>query len=64
MPCCSADKELDLVEMAVYGDVHRSGFSCRVKTIAESVGIAPPPADNAKARSKAAQQHCQSPFHP
>ncbi|KAK3042708.1 hypothetical protein RJ639_000766 [Escallonia herrerae] len=30
-----ADKELDIIEMAVYGDVVRPGNQCRCKTVAE-----------------------------
>lgn len=33
-----ADKELDIVEMAVYGDVIRPGNSCRCRTMAEMLG--------------------------
>ncbi|KAJ4824680.1 hypothetical protein Tsubulata_015024 [Turnera subulata] len=32
------DKELDIIEMAVYGDVMRPGNQCRCKTIAETLG--------------------------
>ncbi|XP_042040234.1 uncharacterized protein LOC121785838 [Salvia splendens] len=32
------DKELDIVEMAVYGDVIRPGNQCRCRTIAEMLG--------------------------
>lgn len=33
-----ADKELDIIEMAVYGDVIRPGNSCRCRTMAEMLG--------------------------
>ncbi|KMZ61429.1 HNH endonuclease domain-containing protein [Zostera marina] len=33
-----SDKELDIVEMAVYGDVVRPGNQCRCRTIAETLG--------------------------
>ncbi|CAI7753960.1 unnamed protein product [Closterium sp. NIES-53] len=36
------DKDLDLVEMAVYGDVVRPGMQCRVTTVAEAMGVLPP----------------------
>ncbi|KAH9777968.1 F6A14.21 protein [Citrus sinensis] len=32
------DKELDIIEMAVYGDVIRPGNQCRCKTVAEMLG--------------------------
>ncbi|KAL1197308.1 hypothetical protein V5N11_005335 [Cardamine amara subsp. amara] len=32
------DKELDVIEMAVYGDVLRAGKECRCKTVAELLG--------------------------
>ncbi|KAI3970868.1 hypothetical protein MKX01_024515 [Papaver californicum] len=32
------DKELDVVEMAVYGDVIRPGNECRCRTVAEMLG--------------------------
>ncbi|CAJ1944137.1 unnamed protein product [Sphenostylis stenocarpa] len=32
------DKELDIIEMAVYGDVMRPGNQCRCRTIAEKLG--------------------------
>uniref|UniRef100_A0A3N7GNM5 HNH domain-containing protein n=1 Tax=Populus trichocarpa TaxID=3694 RepID=A0A3N7GNM5_POPTR len=34
----SKDKELDIIEMAVYGDVIRPGNQCRCRTIAEMLG--------------------------
>ncbi|KAK3153521.1 hypothetical protein QOZ80_2BG0175890 [Eleusine coracana subsp. coracana] len=33
-----ADKELDIIEMAVYGDVIRPGKQCRCRTVAEMLG--------------------------
>jgi hypothetical protein len=33
-----SDKELDIVEMAVYGDVIRPGNQCRCRTVAEMLG--------------------------
>ncbi|OAY80155.1 hypothetical protein ACMD2_19127 [Ananas comosus] len=32
------DKELDIIEMAVYGDVIRPGKQCRCRTVAEMLG--------------------------
>ncbi|KAJ3697837.1 hypothetical protein LUZ61_001542 [Rhynchospora tenuis] len=32
------DKELDIIEMAVYGDVTRPGNQCRCRTVAEMLG--------------------------
>lgn len=32
------DKELDIIEMAVYGDVSRPGNQCRCRTLAEMLG--------------------------
>ncbi|KAI5054723.1 hypothetical protein GOP47_0029868 [Adiantum capillus-veneris] len=34
------DKELDVIEMAVYGDVIRPGLQCKCKSIGEALGIA------------------------
>ncbi|KAG0549087.1 hypothetical protein BDA96_01G224800 [Sorghum bicolor] len=34
----SKDQELDIIEMAVYGDVIRPGKQCRCKTVAEMLG--------------------------
>lgn len=36
------DKELDVIEMAVYGDVIRPGKQCRCKTVAEMLGQVKP----------------------
>lgn len=36
--CKHVDKELDVIEMAVYGDVLRPGKECRCKTVAELLG--------------------------
>ena len=33
-----ADKELDIIEMAVYGNVVRPGKECRCRTVAEMLG--------------------------
>ncbi|XP_020548072.1 uncharacterized protein LOC105157958 isoform X2 [Sesamum indicum] len=33
------DKELDIIEMAVYGDVIRPGNQCRCRTVAEMLGM-------------------------
>uniref|UniRef100_A0A803P4V3 Uncharacterized protein n=1 Tax=Cannabis sativa TaxID=3483 RepID=A0A803P4V3_CANSA len=33
-----SDKELDIIEMALYGDVVRPGKECRCKTVAEMLG--------------------------
>lgn len=33
-----ADKELDIIEMAAYGDVIRPGNQCRCRTVAEMLG--------------------------
>ncbi|MQM00387.1 hypothetical protein Taro_033113 [Colocasia esculenta] len=33
------DKELDVIEMAVYGDVIRPGNQCRCRTVAEMLGL-------------------------
>jgi hypothetical protein len=37
-----AGKELDVIEMAVYGDVIRPGKQCRCKTVAEMLGQVKP----------------------
>jgi hypothetical protein len=37
-----SDKELDVIEMAVYGDVIRPGKQCRCKTVAEMLGQVKP----------------------
>lgn len=34
----NADKELDIIEMAVYGDVIRPGNQCKCRTMAEMLG--------------------------
>ncbi|AQK65829.1 uncharacterized LOC100277163 [Zea mays] len=36
------DKELDIIEMAVYGDVIRPGKQCRCRTVAEVLGQVKP----------------------
>lgn len=35
-----ADKELDVIEMAVYGNVIRPGLQCKCKSVAETLGTA------------------------
>jgi len=35
-----SDKELDVIEMAVYGNVVRPGLQCKCKSVAESLGTA------------------------
>lgn len=35
-----SDKELDLIEMAVYGNVIRPGLQCKCKSVAETLGTA------------------------
>ncbi|XP_026381239.1 uncharacterized protein LOC113275878 isoform X1 [Papaver somniferum] len=47
------DKELDVVEMAVYGDVIRPGNECRCRTVAEMLG---------QYKSKNRMAPCQLPF--
>lgn len=34
------DKELDIIEMAVYGNVIRPGLQCKCKSVGETLGIA------------------------
>eukprot|EP00250_Pteridium_aquilinum_P001571 c11761_g1_i2 orf=176-550(+) len=34
------DKELDVIEMAVYGDVIRPGLQCKCKSVGETLGVA------------------------
>ncbi|CAM8982257.1 unnamed protein product [Rhodiola kirilowii] len=46
------DKELDIIEMAVYGDVIRPGNQCRCKTVAEMLG---------KYKAKDGQAPCKLP---
>uniref|UniRef100_A0A1J3GKE7 HNH domain-containing protein n=2 Tax=Noccaea caerulescens TaxID=107243 RepID=A0A1J3GKE7_NOCCA len=46
------DKELDVIEMAVYGDVLRPGKECRCKTVAELLG---------QSKSKDAKAACELP---
>lgn len=38
-----SDAEMDLVEMAVYGNVIRPGMQCRVRSVAEGLGLVAPP---------------------
>ncbi|KAL3821430.1 hypothetical protein ACJIZ3_007335 [Penstemon smallii] len=47
------DKELDIVEMAVYGDVIRPGNQCRCRTVAEMLG---------KYKSKDHMAACKLPY--
>lgn len=47
-----ADKELDIIEMAVYGDVIRPGNECRCRTVAEMLG---------KYKSKDSKAACKLP---
>ena len=47
------DKELDIIEMAVYGDVIRPGNQCRCRTVAEMLG---------KYKSKDQMAACKLPF--
>lgn len=47
------DKELDIIEMAVYGDVTRPGKQCRCRTVAEMLG---------KYKSKDDMVACRLPF--
>ncbi|CAL9094425.1 unnamed protein product [Musa acuminata var. zebrina] len=47
------DKELDIIEMAVYGDVIRPGSQCRCRTVAEMLG---------KATSKNPLAPCKLPY--
>ncbi|KAK9107425.1 hypothetical protein Scep_017152 [Stephania cephalantha] len=46
------DKELDIIEMAVYGDVIRPGNQCRCRTVAETLG---------KFKSKSSMPACKLP---
>ncbi|PKU70982.1 uncharacterized protein LOC110115589 [Dendrobium catenatum] len=47
------DKELDIIEMAVYGDVIRPGNECRCRTVAEMLG---------KVKSKRPVAACKLPY--
>ncbi|MCL7032635.1 hypothetical protein MKW94_018492 [Papaver nudicaule] len=47
------DKELDVIEMAVYGDVIRPGNECRCRTVAEMLG---------QYKSKNQMTPCQLPY--
>ncbi|KAL3679440.1 hypothetical protein R1sor_022396 [Riccia sorocarpa] len=49
------DKELDIIEMAVYGNVERVGLQCRIKTVAESLGVA-------VVKAKGPQKSCELPY--
>ncbi|KAJ0973789.1 hypothetical protein J5N97_015754 [Dioscorea zingiberensis] len=48
------DKELDIIEMAVYGDVIRLGNQCRCRTIAEMLG---------QMKSKSPLAACKLPYN-
>ncbi|KAL6541261.1 hypothetical protein OROHE_010969 [Orobanche hederae] len=48
------DKELDIIEMAVYGDVIRPGNQCRCRTVAEMLG---------KYKSKDQTAPCKLPYN-
>ncbi|KAA8542480.1 hypothetical protein F0562_023384 [Nyssa sinensis] len=48
------DKELDIIEMAVYGDVIRPGNQCRCRTVAEMLG---------KYKSKDHMAACKLPYN-
>lgn len=48
-----ADKELDIIEMAVYGDVIRPGNQCRCRTVAEMLG---------KVKAKTSMAACELPY--
>ncbi|GMN54222.1 hypothetical protein TIFTF001_023354 [Ficus carica] len=48
------DKELDIIEMAVYGDVIRPGKECRCRTVAEMLG---------KYKSKDRTAACKLPYN-
>jgi len=47
------DKELDVIEMAVYGNVMRPGLQCRCKSVAEMLG---------QLKSKSSQMACELPY--
>ncbi|KAH7529017.1 hypothetical protein FEM48_Zijuj05G0139000 [Ziziphus jujuba var. spinosa] len=49
-----ADKELDIIEMAVYGDVIRPGNQCRCRTVAEMLG---------QYKSKDSMAACKLPYN-
>ncbi|GAQ83886.1 HNH endonuclease domain-containing protein [Klebsormidium nitens] len=44
-----SDRELDLVEMAVYGDVVRPGLQCRIRSFSEHAGLTPRRKENVPA---------------
>ncbi|XP_015868821.1 uncharacterized protein LOC107406231 [Ziziphus jujuba] len=48
------DKELDIIEMAVYGDVIRPGNQCRCRTVAEMLG---------QYKSKDSMAACKLPYN-
>lgn len=49
-----ADRELDIIEMAVYGDVMRPGNQCRCRTVAEMLG---------KYKTKDQMSPCKLPYN-
>ncbi|KAG6543555.1 hypothetical protein Mapa_015049 [Marchantia paleacea] len=49
------EKELDLIEMAVYGNVERPGLQCRCKSVAESLGTS-------LSKAKGPQMSCELPY--
>ncbi|KAJ7552671.1 hypothetical protein O6H91_06G063900 [Diphasiastrum complanatum] len=49
------DKELDVIEMAVYGNVIRPGLQCRCKSVAEKLGLA-------SRKSKGPEMACELPY--
>ncbi|XP_047309192.1 uncharacterized protein LOC124912591, partial [Impatiens glandulifera] len=51
------DKELDIIEMAVYGDVIRPGNQCRCRTVAEMLGKFKP-----KDKAVSAAAACKLPY--
>ncbi|CAM6126212.1 unnamed protein product [Calypogeia fissa] len=49
------DKELDVIEMAVYGNVERPGMQCRCKSVAETLGVS-------LSKAKGVQMACELPY--
>ncbi|BBN16685.1 hypothetical protein MPTK1_7g08480 [Marchantia polymorpha subsp. ruderalis] len=49
------EKELDLIEMAVYGNVERPGMQCRCKSVAETLGTS-------LSKAKGPQMSCELPY--
>ncbi|XAR65508.1 hypothetical protein NMG60_11009654 [Bertholletia excelsa] len=52
------DKELDIIEMAVYGDVIRPGNVCRCRTVAEMLGNTSPKTVFQLASCHLVRKHC------